>query len=84
MESGELLLLIGDGAELNCWLSLDDGQDLSTELSSGLALLFGCFALAEFTVGMDGEEDQLASVFLESLDILLARLDGLVVTTTVN
>lgn len=84
VESGELLLFLGDLAELHNGLCLDNGQQLAAELGGGLALLLGGLALAQLAVGMNGEEDQLAAVLLQSLDILLARLDRLVVATSVD
>lgn len=84
MESGELLLLVGDLAELDRWLGLKDGLQLATELGGRLALLLGRLTLAQLAVGVDGEQNQLAAVLLQSLDILLARLDRLVVATTID
>lgn len=84
VERRELLLLVGDLAELDDGLRLNDGLQLAAELRGGLALLLGGLALAQLAVGVDGEQDQLAAVLLQSLHVLLARLDRLVVATTVD
>lgn len=84
MESGKLLLLLGDGAELHLRHRLRDRQNLALQLRGGLALLDGGLTLAQLAVLVDREQDQLAAVLLQALHVLLARLDRLVATTAVD
>lgn len=80
----EFLLLIGDLTELDFGCSTDNWQYGSAVLGGNFAFLFGGLALAQLPLLMDWEQDQLAAVFLEALDVLLLRLNGLVAATSVD
>lgn len=83
-ERRELLLLVGDRAELDGGLLVDDRQHRAADLGRQLALLLGRFALAQLLLRVDREQDQLAAVLLQPLDVLLAALDRLVLAARVN
>lgn len=84
VEGRELLLVLLDSAEFNHWLGLHERHEWTSQLCGQFAFLLGGFALAQLTVLVDREEDQLVLVFLQALNVLLTRLDGLVAATLVD
>lgn len=83
-EGRELLLLLGDRTELNLWLLVHNWHHRSAQLGGQLAFLLGGLALAQLLLLVDREQDQLAAVFLQALDVLLAAFDGLVLTAGID
>jgi hypothetical protein len=71
VEGGEFLFVFLDGAELDDWLRLKQWHDGSGELGSEFTLLLGGFTLLQLAVLVDWEENELALVFLQALDVLL-------------
>lgn len=83
-EGGELLLLLSDRAELDRCLLVDDRQHWATQLGGQLAFLLGGFTLAQLLLLMDREQNQLAAVLLQALDVLLTAFDRLVLTAGID
>lgn len=84
VESGEFLFVFLDSTELDDGLGLGDRHDCSDELCREFTLLLGGFTLAQLAVLVGWEEDELALVLLQALNVLLTRFDGLVAATLVN
>ena len=84
VEGGEFLFVFSDSAELDDWLGLGDWHNCADELCREFTFLFGGFTLAQFAVLVDWEENQLALIFLQALNVLLTGFNRLVATTLVN
>lgn len=80
----EALLLLGDFAEFNFCGGANNWQDWSLQLGGNFTFLLGGFTLAQLPLFVHWEQDQLAAVFLEALNVLLLSFDRLVATAFVN
>lgn len=83
-EGRELLLLLGDRAELDRGLLVHDWHHRTTQLGGQLALFLGGLTLAQLLLLVDREQNQLAAVFLQALDVLLTAFNGLVLTAGID
>lgn len=84
VEGGEFLFVFLNCAEFNDWSSLDNWHDRSGQLRSQLAFFLGSFTLAQLSVLVHWEEDELVLIFLQTLNVLLTGFNRLVATTTIN
>lgn len=80
----EFLFIVGDLTEFNFCNWFADWQHWSCVLCSCFAFLFCSFAFTQFTIGVHWEQDQLATVFLQTLDIFLLSFNGLVAATAIH
>lgn len=84
LERGEGLLLFCNFTVLNDRLHLLDRHNWSLQLCGQLALLGSSLTLAQLLLFVNREQNQFALVLLQALDVLLPRLDRLVLATGVD
>lgn len=71
VEGREFLFVFLDRTEFNDWLGLNEWHDWSSQLCGQFAFFLGGFTLAQFAVLVNWEEDELALIFLQALNVLL-------------